>query len=278
MIRALAGASGLALLAGCATPGAMLAPAPAGLAPAPPAAAASDVAVIVYSHGSRQEFRRDPCEPRGATTPPVMRALAGARAGGLRLAIYADCQPTRRGDFVASQRRGTPKVEQRAAELEALVHSWARMGIPPRRIVFAGHSAGAWASLWAARDGTPPVAAVVAFAPAFAGPANSRSAGWQWLRDTHVRALGQARHMPALVFAFAGDPFEDPEDLAFLSDIPGTTLERVAGGPCPGRDPHRTVFRECFAERYREQILSFLDRTLRQAADRERTGVALKPR
>lgn len=245
----------------------MLKPSPAGLAAEPPAAVASDVALLIYSHGSRQEFLADRCDPRGATTPAVVRDLAGVRIDGMRLAVYADCTPTRRGNFVATERRGTPKVEQRAADLERLVARFRATGLPPQRIVLMGHSAGAWASLWAVRDGHPPVAGVVAVAPAFAGPARTRSAGWQWLRAVHERELAASPHIPALVFAFRDDAFETPQTLSFLQRIPGVEMVPVppagtARPGCVGATGHRAIFTPCFEQDQLVRIRAYLERVL----------------
>ena len=265
--RPAAGAVAAALLTACSSPGAMLRPAPAGLAPRPPAAVASDVALVIYSHGSREEFLADRCAPRGDTTPSVVRDLVGARIAGFRLAVYADCTPTRRGDFVAAQHAGAPKVEERAADLERLIERFWAAGLPPQRIVLMGHSAGAWASLWTARDADPPVAGVIAVAPAFAGPARTRSAGWRWLREVHERELAASRRLPALVFAFRDDAFETPQTLSFLERIPGVDLVAVppAGADppaCAGATAHRAIFTPCFEREQQARIRAFLAHVL----------------
>ena len=268
--RRIAGAALIAAAIGACTPrGAMLQPAPAGLAAAPATATAvpSNVVLVIYSAGSRQEYLPDRCEPRGATTPPVVRALAGSRVAGMRVAVYAACTQHRVGEFNDRTRAGTPKVDLRASDIEHIVQRFERLGIPPRHILLAGHSAGGWASLRAVRDGAPAVAGVIAFAPAFAGPIRTRSAGWQWIRDVEAGQLAHTRALPALVFAFADDAFEPPEDLAFLAGVPGVQVVQVPddardGGPCEGVSAHRAVFGPCFADAWGPRIRAFIGQRL----------------
>ena len=264
---------GLALAA-CSTPGRMLAPAPAALAPRAPAAVASDTALVIYSHGSRAEFARDRCAPRRTTMPPAIAALAGERLGGYRVAVYADCTPSTVGDYHHVTRTGTPKVDRRAGDLRALLARLEDLGLPPARIILAGHSAGAWASLRAVEDGRPPVAGVIALAPAFAGPIRGRSHGWQWLRDTQARALAAGPGRPTLAFAFHGDAFEPPDHLAFLHDH--ATMELVAVGPagedparCTGVPAHRAAFAPCFAQVHGARIRAFAASRLADAPRRQ---------
>lgn len=270
MNRAVGGALAallLALLGGCATTGAVVTPGDYPRAEKPPPRLDPDGILLLYVHGSRQEFQPDRCRPHGTTTPRWLRDLAGSRVGALPVSIHALCTPTRVGDYRHAERSGRPKVEQRAADLEVAVARFTAQGFAPERIFLLGHSAGGWAALWALRDGDPPVAGVIAFAPAFAGPRRDRSAGWQWLRDTHVRDLQRSERLPALVFAYRDDPFEDPRTLAFLEDIRGIELVVLDPGRCPGTSAHRAVFSRCVMDAdARARMRRFIERRLSAAS------------
>ena len=113
-----------------------------------------------------------------------------------------------------------------------------------------GHSAGAWASLLVAREGPGWFNAVVAFGPAFAG-----------LRATRIDAL---------IFAFEGDPYEPPEDLAFLRRIPRVELVVLSGTriddvSCGSRSAHLTERKPCFHATQGARIRDYIERRLRRA-------------
>ena len=105
--------------------------------------------------------------------------------------------------------------------------------------------------------------AVIAFAPAFAGEKPGRRPGWQALQDHHVRFMADAREINALVYAFDFDTYNSPQDLAFLSSIPGVRLSSLSAREIDGHrcDPpvgHRTAFQDCFAVTQAKVILAYL--------------------
>lgn len=253
----------LALIAGCASPGGIVTPPDSEQARRPPSPLHTDGILLLYAHGSRQEFRRDRCFPNSFTTPRWLRRFADMKINGLPVSVYATCTASRTGDYQHHNRIGTPKVELRARDLEAEVARFIERGFDPGRIFLLGHSAGGWASLWALRDGDPPIAGVIAFAPAFAGPLRTRSSGWQWLRDRHARTLAASERLPALIFAYRGDAFETPAALSFLRSIGDLEMITLDPASCPGVTPHRGLFSSCVMNaRQRERILGFIRRRL----------------
>lgn len=264
MKRELAAAlAALALLAGCASPGAVVIPPGHHPARATAAQLDPDGILLLYVHGSRQEYLRDRCFPNSVTTPRWLRHFAGARIGGLPVSVYADCTPNRTGDFDHRERTGEPKVVKRMRDLEVSVARFVEHGFAPRRIFLLGHSAGGWAALLAAADGDPPVAGVIAFAPAFAGPLRTRSAGWQWLRDEQAAQLANSERLPALVFAYRGDAFETPAALAFLRPIPELGMITLDPAACGDIEPHRSVFNSCVMDARRQRhMIEFIERRL----------------
>jgi predicted esterase len=238
-------------------------------------AAPAETVVLIYNHGSEQEFIRDPCEPaRGDSSewsvPSVLSNLSGTRVAGKVIVVYGYCTPSRVGEYLHAERSGEPKVVKRAREIAILADRFAALGVPRRQIFLAGHSAGAWASLLVAREGPGWFNAVVGFGPAFAGRRASRPPGWQWLRGTQVLHLSAATRIDALIFAFEGDPYEPPEDLAFLRRIPGVELvvlsgTQIDGVSCGSRSPHLTDRKPCFHATQGARIRDYIERRLHPA-------------
>ncbi|SMF83771.1 hypothetical protein SAMN06265365_15111 [Tistlia consotensis] len=244
---------------------------PVGLAdPADPLSltAPGDLLLVIYNHGSRAEFRQDRCDPTGGGTPPAVAGLAGRPAGRLTVAVFAFCTRTRLGRFDERTGEGEPKVVLRAAEIAGLAARFAAAGVPPRRIVLAGQSAGGWASLLAAARSGEPLGGVIAFAPAFAGKAAGRPARWRQLRDAQAAELAARPRLPALVYAFPGDRFEPPADLAFLAGVPDLTLvtwQPPAGVACARHEAHLGAFTDCFRAAEEGRLLGFLAERARTA-------------
>jgi len=252
------------LLAGCAGPSQFIAPSFPGTGlqglnlPEP-----KRHILIIFNHGSFEEEYRDICTPTVWTVPDVIRRLSGKTVDGLDIVVYNLCS-TSKGDYDAATRRGEPKVMKRVERIEQTIRAFDEAGVPPRRIFLAGHSAGAWASLLAARRHNVEFNAVIAFAPAFAGKKADRPPGWEELRERQASLLAEADHIDGLVYAYADDPYESSADLAFLGKIDGIRLLRIVGQPdgggvrCAGPYGHRTAFRDCFALSQEQVILDYL--------------------
>ena len=268
----------LALLgAGCAAGRSQFVPGEPSKEDAVRLAAPAETVVLIYNHGSGQEFIPDPCEPAGGdasewAVPSVLSNLSGTRVAGKVIAVYGYCTPSRVGEYRHAERSGEPKVVKRAREIAMLADRFAALGVPRRQIFLAGHSAGAWASLLVARQGPGRFNALIAFGPAFAGRRETRPPGWEWLRGTQVLNLSAATRIDALIFAFEGDPYEPPEDVAFLRQIPGVELvvlsgTRIDGVSCGGRSPHLTDRKPCFHTTQGSRIRDYIERRL-QGAER----------
>lgn len=238
-------------------------------------AAPAETVVLIYNHGSDQEFIPDPCEPAAGdasewSVPSILADLSGTRVAGKVIAVYGYCTPSRVGEYRHAKRAGEPKVVKRAREIGLLADRFAGLGVPRPQIFLVGHSAGAWASLLAARERPRAVNAVIAFGPAFAGRRATRPLGWEWLRGAQVAYLSGAAQIDALVFAFEGDHYEPPEDLAFLGGIPGVELvvlsgTRIDGVSCGDRPPHLTDRKPCFRATQGDRIRHYIERRLRAA-------------
>jgi pimeloyl-ACP methyl ester carboxylesterase len=248
------------LLAGCAGPSQFISPSfpetvPQGFTLPEP----DKHILLVFNHGSFEEEYRDICTPTAWTVPEVIRQLSGKTVNGRGIVVYNLCS-TSKGDYDAVARRGEPKVMKRVERIEEAVRAFEAAGVPPKQIFLVGHSAGAWASLLAARRHNVKFNAVIAFA----GKKADRPPGWEELRQRQAGLLAEASHIDGLVYAYADDPYESSADLAFLGKIDGIRLVRIDGQPdgggvrCAGPYRHRTAFRDCFARSQEQVILDFL--------------------
>ena len=189
---------------------------------------------------------------------------------------------------------------KRAAELKELIGRFLQTnrGLSRERIFLAGTSSGAWTSLLALRQWPSLANAVIGFAPAFNGHFADRvrrstktehmcvkcrginkmiprqdgirkNSGGERIRYCHVNYIVSGR-VPALLFAFGGDPYEDPETLKPFANGPGIRLVTV---PTPPKDmgacstwsfppvpdvAHRCNHRKWFSPAYYGMIRSFI--------------------
>lgn len=217
-----------------------------------------DYLYLIYSHGSLSENKKDPCFPASdwlpGRVPRVVADLDQQRISGLRVLVYVLCTkvPAREHNDDPSR----IKVMLRAEEIQGVLRALHDIGVPAQQVFLVGHSAGAWASLLAMKYQPQWVNAVIGFAPAFAGVKKYRNDTWAAMRVEHQQALLAAPDLPSLLYGFADDPYYDAQDLEFLKQIPGTQLEWISGGRCSRG--HGAVFRTCFRDAKRLQILDFI--------------------
>lgn len=252
-------------------PGRFLAPAPRPVDDDPLALFnAEDTILIIFNHGSINEKAPDACDPDGMA-PGILADLSGQELSGLRIAVFAYCSHLKVGVENPQDFRGYGlSIDRRAEDIEDLIRSFIESGMPAEQIFLSGQSEGAWASLLAARRERVPFNGVIAFAPAFAGQHEERSARWWQVHNAQADVLGAASHLNGLVFAFEGDPFNGIDDLAFLAAIEGIDFvplsgESIDGLDCWGHEPHFTAYRNCFRRTQKSVILDFIKHRLWQA-------------
>ncbi|MEQ8699675.1 MAG: alpha/beta fold hydrolase [Bauldia litoralis] len=192
--------------------------------------------VLIFNHGTRRPQRRHVCN-RERDIPQVVIAVAQRTKWRVHYLCSTATDGSEQGSY----------TYKRAKEIERVVDAYRARGVPASRIFLLGHSAGAWSSLIAARQYGHKFNAVVAFAPAFAGP-RYEVAQFPWwrnrIRPRQVTDILSAGRMRALVFAYPDDAFNRPRELAFLKQLTGVRL--VTFDRCPERT-HGTTYSGCFA-------------------------------
>jgi pimeloyl-ACP methyl ester carboxylesterase len=203
--------------------------------------------ILIFNHGTRRPQVRHVCR-RGNDIPRVVKALATRP----RWRVHYLCSRAIDGGDQGSY------TYKRAREIERVVDAYRAKGVPAAHIFLVGHSAGGWSSLIAARRFGAKFNAVIAFAPAFAGPRHeARQYPW-WrgkIRPRQVTDILQARRLRALVFAYPDDAFNRPRELAFLKRLPGVDL--VTFDRCPERG-HGTTYSDCFAREAAPRIERYI--------------------
>jgi len=219
--------------------------------------------VVIYNHDSTPEAEKDVCRPRGATTPKVIKALAGSKARDKTIAVFAFCTPTLEGDFDDEYSEGEPKVVKRTKDIEFLMRDYLDAGLPPENLFLAGQGAAGWTALLVARRGNVPFAGLIAFAPSFGVPKADRNKGWRRVRRDHEQFPIRSPETKALVFGFSGDRFNPLAELRFVDKIPGATFvplpsHRIGDVECKVEDPHQLAFDHCFRQTQFRTILNFI--------------------
>ncbi len=206
--------------------------------------------VLIFNHGTRRPQYRHNCRP-GRDVPSIVRSVAAP--GKWR--IYYLCSRAIDGGVTGSY------TYKRAKEIEAAVDRFRARGVPAKRIFLLGHSAGGWSSLIAARQFHHKFNAVIAFAPAFAGPRYETVKYPHWRnieRPRQVAYLKAAKRIDALVIAYPDDNFNRPQELRFLTMIAGTQLVTV---PMCARG-HRTTYSSCLQQAMDKFIRDYIKKRL----------------
>lgn len=224
-------------------------------------AGAHESIVLIFNHGSKSSGEKDFCEPNGRSTPDVIKQLQGERVGDKSIVVYELCT-----EAIGIAGQLGSKNEGRILEIEAVIRDFQRRGVPPEQLFLAGQSAGAWASLMIARRHTVEFNATIAFAPANSGKKASRTAAGTERLERLSRYLSEAPYLPALVYAFAHDEFNDTATLAFLREVRGVAFvplddQAIDGIACSTRwSAHLTAFKDCFTMTQKRVILDYIAR------------------
>lgn len=193
--------------------------------------------IILYSPGTRWPQFVEDCAEKDYAPPPAIMALERAR----NTHVYYLCP--------RSTDAGVPGayIFSRAREIKAAIDVFLQRGVEPRNIFLAGHSAGAWSSMMLMGDVGRKFNAVIGFGPACCYPRDVADrypySYWrQVVRPYQTTVMTAARRFEALLFAYPDDPFNRPDDLAFLTDAYPRGVRLVSQSCGEG---HMTPLRDC---------------------------------
>jgi pimeloyl-ACP methyl ester carboxylesterase len=199
-----------------------------------------DKILIVYSHGTTRPQQIEDCDASWNQVPRSLLAIQSEK-----VLIYYLCSTARESNSTWGS--AGQYIYGRVKEVEATLDEFIALGVSPKNIFLAGHSAGGWTSLMAQRHLGRKFNAAIVFAPAFAGRRadESRYPHWyQEARPRQIREMLEAPEIRALIFAYYGDPFERPEDLKFLTEQYPRTVHLI-GYECDIQNRHLVHVNDC---------------------------------
>lgn len=212
--------------------------------------------VIIYNHGVKRPQQAEPCHLFYNQPPQSLRQLEDQK-----ILIYSLCSTAVESPAPSSAGK---QVYLRMGEINQAIDALLAKGIQPRHLFLSGHSNGGWTSLMMMRDVNKRFNGAIVFAPAFAGK-RAETNLFPWWRNTvrprQIADMLSAPHMDALVFAYLRDPFNRPEDLAFLTDHYPLTVSMISYD-CGLTNSHQTYRQDCRQAETSRQILDFINQQI----------------
>ena len=199
-----------------------------------------DKIVIVYNHGTTRPQQIENCDTSPNRVPRSLLAIQSEK-----VLIYYLCSTA----FEKSSTWGSAGqfIYARLKEVETTLDELIALGVSPKNIFLAGHSAGGWTSLMALSRFGKKFNGAIVFAPAFAGRRSEQSQYPWWYQEARpkqIREMLEAPEIRALIFAYHDDPFERPEDLKFLTDRYPRTVRMIAYA-CDIPNRHLVALNDC---------------------------------
>jgi len=205
---------------------------------------------LVYMHGTRSAGLVEYCGKWSKQVPESVLSLDADPD----TTLYYLCS-----DAVDKVQIGS-YIDGRLADLDGALDQLLTAGATPENISLVGHSAGGWVALLAASRFPHKFNSVVAFGPSCCGKREDEPYYPEWRTKVRPRQIEQmltADNIKALVFAYADDPFNRPQDLEFLQERFPETVE-FYGYNCEGG--HNTHIDDCEGDLTKQRIAEFLDK------------------
>ena len=217
--------------------------------PLPKISNATDAKVIIWLHGQGNPRKKEFCSAQHNLPPRSILQLGKEE----NIFVYYHCtaviDPKVKKDNVPDDgihyTRGYAMgyyTLGRRDELSDLLDTFHNIGVKPSNITLAGHSAGAWTALLAAAAYPQKFHALIAFAPAFAGPRNEENA-YPWWRKTvrpeQIAMMTEPNDVPKLIFAYQDDAFNRPSELVFLSEAFPNSAKLISQKCGKGHNTHK---------------------------------------
>ena len=207
--------------------------------------------VIIWLHGQTNPRKRQACSARHNQPPPSVLQLGKEKNTFIhyhcssvidkKIIFEKDNVPDDGIHYTRGYAMGYYTLGRRD-ELEDVIDDFLKMGVQPSNITISGHSAGGWTALLAAASYPEKFHAVIAFAPAFAGPRHEVTS-YPWWRKIvlpeQIAMITQPNDVPKLVFAYEDDAFNRPSDLTFLTQAFPVSAKLIGQNCGRGHGTHR---------------------------------------
>lgn len=228
---------------------------------------AEDAKIVLWLHGQYNPRRKEKCAHPDNMPPKSILQLDEAQdthiyyhcTSVIDLAIEKDNRPDDGIHYTYGYAMGSYTLARRD-ELELLIDSFLTVGVQPKNIVVAGHSAGGWTSLLAAASYPEKFGSLIAFAPAFAGTRRDEKQYPWWrqiIRPEQVEMIKKSNGVRKLIFAYENDKYNRPSDLAFIEEFFPDTANVVAQKCGHGHMSHKN---DCNADATVNMINEFVAR------------------
>ena len=216
--------------------------------------------VIIYNHGSYGQAKIDYCNKGAMNVPEVIRNLHNKKINDLTIKIYRLCSGVRglkeldwdkvhnlekvegnaNGFIEMSDHEGIQiydKLKQTNKRKIMLDKVNELIGKGFTNIILAGHSCGAWASLYLTGRFPDKIKGSIALNPACGGEIDYRKEwpAWGALRNYEESILLQLSEINSLIFIHDKDPFENSETLSFLNNINKIQIINYTNFECKGK-------------------------------------------
>jgi pimeloyl-ACP methyl ester carboxylesterase len=141
-----------------------------------------DKIVIVYNHGTRRPQLIEDCDASWNQVPLSLLAIQSEK-------VLISYLCSRAWESNSTWGSAGQHIYGRLKEVEATLDELIAVGVPPKNIFLAGHSAGGWTSLMAMRHFGRKFNAAIVFAPAFAGRRSEESRYPWWRQEARPRQI-----------------------------------------------------------------------------------------
>lgn len=250
------------------------------------------IIIIIYTHGSLgDERKRDTCKPVWNKIPPAIYQLDGASYKNYTIKTYQLCSGARGWtkkeeeyfwniyDKSGQDHKIVSTIKYKNGELlfnkssyatkrkiiKNKVDEFKKLGF--KKIILAGSSAGAWASLVLNSKFNEEIDGVIAFHPARSGKfARSKNPEVDWVdwRNYKISEINLDKLNKVLVFTHDKDNYENRKTLSFLVNSKKTIHIDLTDSGCKGKIKyggyHGITKTMCFAalDKNKNYILNYV--------------------
>ena len=242
--------------------------------------------LVIYSHGSGPDHKMEKCLKSWNLPPLIITNLHNKEIKGYKVKIYRLCSGVRgwtenERDQMYDDHKKNKKLSVGLKDKEGSILineqlQFVRQKIIEKKIdilkdqgfhkiVLAGHSAGAWASITLNSKFPEKIDGVIALNPAFAGKIKGRSSFWEDIRKYGIDLINLSNLKNVLIFSHNKDKYENSKTLSFLSKLDSVDFNDLSKSNCKAKRKfnkyHGLTLTKCFAasENNQKKIIKYLE-------------------
>mgnify|MGYP001163959844 FL=1 len=209
---------------------------------------ASELTIIIFSHGTTRPQKRENCKKKYNAIPKSLLVLKE----NTNTFFYYLCSKATDGGVAGSY------INKRVKEIDNVLNQLIAAGVKPENIFLSGVSAGAWSSLMIMDRVDEKFNSAIVFAPACCGRRSEINQYPKWrkqIRPKQVKKMIEAKTIKALIFAYEDDKFNRPKELIFLKEKYSNSVNLVSYKCGKG---HNTYEKDCKLEETKNIIRNYV--------------------